>query len=438
MFQNISKFQIILLSVFGFFVLFGVLVFSGIIPIGQNSGVSGASGEVVVWGTLPSAAIEQVIGPMNVKNKSLRITYVQKNAATYDADLLEAFASATGPDLFMLPSDSIIKNKSKILPIPYASYPAETFRKNFVAQGDLYLAADGVLGLPLVLDPLVLYYNTSILDAAGIPSAPQYWDEVLALAPTLTKKTNQGALTQSTIAFGEYDNVTHAKDIIALLVMQAGNGIVGTDRDGNYVSTFRDQSSATVNPALDSLRFYTDFANPLQSAYSWNKSQPEATLAFTSGRSAFYIGYASELFAIREKNPNLAFNVAMVPQPRTMSTKLTFGRMVALAIPKSSKNPASAMAVAGLFTSTDMSRSIATALSLSPVRRDILATKPEQEYGTLFYNAALISRGWLDPDTRQTDGYFRTMINDYLSGRETQNGAITKLDSQIDLLLRGR
>ncbi len=432
-----SKFQLILLVVFGFFIILGVLIFSGAIKLGNDSGLA-ASGEVVIWGTAPFGTISPIIGPINLKNKGVRITYVEKNRNTFDAELLEAIASGNSPDIFFLDSDAILKNKSKIYPVPFASYPQATYQANFVAEADLYLDANGVLAFPLALDPLVLYYNTSILDAAGIPSVPQYWDEIVALAPTLTVRDNSGTIVQSTIALGEFDNVSNAKDIFSLLVMQTGNPIVARNAQGKYTSVFRSQTAANfLNPAEESIRFFTDFSNPLKSNYSWNRSLPMSQDAFVSGKVAFYIGYASELFALREKNPNLSFNVAMVPQVRSLTSRLTFGRMTALAVSKTSKNVGGAMTIAGLLTSTDNSRAIINSLALAPVRRDIIATKPaEVQYAALFYNAALISRGWLDPDRQATTALFRTMFNDFLSGRETLGGSINKTNSQLDLLLR--
>ncbi len=433
-----SKFQLILLVVFGFFIILGVLIFSGAIKLGTDSGSLAASGEVVIWGTAPFGTISPIIGPINLKNKGVRITYVEKNRNTFDAELLEAIASGNSPDIFFLDSDAILKNKSKIYPVPFASYPQATYQANFVAEADLYLDTSGVLAFPLTLDPLVLYYNTSILDAAGIPSVPQYWDEIVALAPTLTVRDNAGTIVQSTIALGEFDNVSNAKDIFSLLVMQTGNPIVARNAQGKYTSVFRSQTAANfLNPAEESIRFFTDFSNPLKSNYSWNKSLPASQDAFVSGKVAFYIGYASELFTLREKNPNLSFNVAMVPQVRSLTSRLTFGRMTALAVSKTSKNVGSAMTIAGLLTSTDNSRAIINSLALAPVRRDIIATKPaDVQYAALFYNAALVSRGWLDPDRQATTALFRTMFNDFLSGRETLGSSINKTNSQLDLLLR--
>ncbi|MEK7152638.1 MAG: extracellular solute-binding protein, partial [Patescibacteria group bacterium] len=369
----------------------------------------------------------------------LNINYVVKNPQTFDTELVEAIAVGNGPDIIFLRDDSILKNKNKVLPIPYKSLPQQTFDATFVGEGGLYLDTEGVLGVPLTLDPLVLYYNTGMLDTAGIPTVPQYWDEVLLVAPNLTTRDASGTITRSTIAMGHYDNVPHAKDIIAMLIMQSGGQLVGRGPDG-YVSALNQRpAGALLNPASEALTFYTEFANPLKAAYSWNKAQPNAQDAFIAGSLAMYIGYASELFTIRNKNPNLGFKVAPIPQIRGAQGRLTFGRINALAVIKSSKNVSAAVSVVGLMTGKDASKVLTTALSLAPVRRDIIAERPlptDPTYATVFYNAALVARGWLDPDQIATNTIFRTMINNALSGADTAGSALSTAHEELDFLLR--
>lgn len=437
-----SNFQIIILSVFGFFAVIAVLIFSGLVPLGSRSGSTGASGTVVLWGTASSSAMAQAIGPISTANRDLKITYVQKDAATFDAELINALAAGTGPDAFFLSSEAVVKHKDKIFPIPYTSLPKTSFDANYVAQASMYLDPSGVLALPLMLDPIVLFYNASLFDAAGIASAPQYWDEVLQMAPQLTVRDNAGNITMSAIALGQYDNISNAKDIIALLMMQSGGQLVGTDPDGLYVAKLRERpAGALVNPGQEAVAFFTEFSNPLKTAYSWNKSLPNAKDMFVSGRLAMYVGHASELFTIQGKNPNLNFNVAPVPQIRGNQSKLTEGTMYGIAISKTSKNLAASVTAAGLLTAKDASKTLMTALSLAPVRRDIIAEKPSQDdpaYAKTFYDAALISRGWFDPDDASTDAIFRRMINSVLSGASNPNSALSVANEELDLLLKKR
>ena len=48
---------------------------------------------------------------------------------------------------------------------------------------------------------------------------------------------------------------------------------------------------------------------------------------FTSGKLAFYLGRASELFKIQSVNPNLSFDVSSMLQTRGTNTKRTYGEI---------------------------------------------------------------------------------------------------------------
>jgi ABC-type glycerol-3-phosphate transport system substrate-binding protein len=113
-----------------------------------------------------------------------------------------------------------------IYKIPYTSYAEKTFRDAFIDGANVYLANDGVLGFPIMVDPMMLYYNKDIFSNEGLVSTPQYWDQLFGLSSKLTKKKDDGTILQSMIALGRYDNISHSKDILATLLLQSGNSII--------------------------------------------------------------------------------------------------------------------------------------------------------------------------------------------------------------------
>src|SRR3990167_2430852 len=123
-----NLFQTGLLIVFAFFIIFAVLVFAGIIPF-FNATPDGVGGEVVLWGTLPSANLAAPLEELNRENEEVfSVRYVEKKAATFDTELVEALASGTGPDMILLPHELIVRHENKEFPIPYASFSARAFR----------------------------------------------------------------------------------------------------------------------------------------------------------------------------------------------------------------------------------------------------------------------------------------------------------------------
>jgi hypothetical protein len=157
---------------------------------------------------------------------------------------------------------------------------------------------------------------------------------------------------------------------------------------------------------------------------------------FTSGKLAFCIGRASELFKIQSLNPNLSFNVVELPQMKDTNFKRTYAEIYALVVNKKSANLPSALGVAGRMAQAEPSKTISLKSSLPPVLRNLLAEKPrESAHLETFFNSSIISRSWLDPDENKTDLIFRDLIENISSNTLSTKESINKLDNQMDLLI---
>ncbi len=200
----------------------------------------------------------------------------------------------------------------------------------------------------------------------------------------------------------------------------------------NAGSSLNDEGQGGSEAAID---FYTSFANPSKQLYTWNRSLPNSQEMFLSGKLALYFGYASELFRLQNKNPNLSFDVAQIPQdPENLP--VTYGKITAFAIVKRTQNFPGALGVISKLTekpSIEYWRDIA---KLPPVRKDLLAEQVKDPYMTAFYRAAVKSKSWHDPDTVASDIVFRDMIESITSGREKLSNAIGDAKLKLDGLLR--
>lgn len=430
-----NNFQTIFVAIFVAFFVFAVLIFSGLIKIGDTK--SGTiTGKVIIWGTFPNSVVRDTIDQITSKNKNVSVTYVKKDITTYQQDLIESFAEGNGPDLFIITPDMIVRNNNFIYKIPYASYPSKVFADSFINGASIYLDTEGVIGMPLIVDPLVLYYNKDILSNEGIVNPPQTWDELFNLNSTLTKKENNGTINRSMIALGQYDNITNANDILATLLLQNDNSIVKKETLG-YVSTLNSNPlNYAVSPIQAVLKFYVEFSNPSNSAYSWNKSLPSSFDMFTGGKLAFYVGRASELFNIQSVNPNLSFDVTQIPQVKDAKNKRTYGEIYAVAISKKSANVATAFQIASELSKPENASVLSIQTSLPPISRTLLAKKPENPYLYSFFNSALIARSWIDPDKNKSNLIFGELIDNILSNRLSMSEAVNKAQGQFDLLFK--
>jgi len=428
-----GNFQIIILVVFIAAAVLGVFVFSGAIPLGNQDNNTGAQGTVVLWGTVKSQVIASLLENFNRANPTFVVKYVEKSADTFDSDLLEALASGVGPDLFFISDDLVYKYSNKIFTIPYTSFPVSTFKNSFVGAGEVFLTSKGVLALPLTVDPLMMYYNRSMLDANSIIYPPTFWEEFANLISVLNKKDERGTILKSTVAMGQFSNVLHAKDILATLFMQVGNSIV-TEKNGSFVSVLNGNDGGNILGST--LQFYTDFADPLKNVYSWNKSFSNSRDAFSAENLAFYFGYASELQSLINKNPNQNFLVAPMPQVRNSNFKLTSAKVTGVAISSFSKNLNTAFIAAGLLANSDFADKLSISLNIAPARRDLLKIVPTTDvYLPAFYSSALFSKSWLDPSPKDTNNIFQGMVEKVLSNSMSVTQAISDAGAKLGLLL---
>lgn len=441
---GMSSFQMVILAVFGTFAVAGVLIFAFL--VGSNTGVT--TGPVVIWGTFDEAAFAAVLRELVESDGRLRqVSYLQKDEATFTTELTNALAAGTGPDLFIMRQDQTISEGQKIFPIPYDQLSRDTFRNIWADAAEPFLGQDGVIGIPFAVDPFVLYWNRDMLSTAGIARPPQYWEEVYDLTRAATKKNDSGSIVKSAIALGEYTNVSHAKQILSMLIMQAGGRITGRDGAGQLVPALMARVGETSQPGDSALRFYTQFANPSSPDYSWNRSLPESRTAFAQGDLALYIGPASEEPLVRRLNPNLNFSIATsVPQVKNAETTVDGGYAYAFAIPSRPQNPdgqrtaeqmqksqQGALTAAYILGGPQGSQLFSLAFGLASARRDVLSA-PAQGNDAVFNRMALLVRTWEDPDSRETDRIFKDMIESVTSGAARTIEAVQRAEQSMRTL----
>lgn len=424
---GMSMFQIILLCVFGGFAIAGILIFAFL--IGSNSG--GSLGEVTMWGTFDDTAVATVVRQLSESDDRLRsIIYVEKSADTFEQELTNALAAGTGPDLYIMRHDYTNLDSSKLSVIPLEQLSREQFDTLFIEAARPFMGPEGALAVPLAVDPLVLYWNRDLFANSGLAQPPNYWDELQQIARAVSRKNDAGSLEKSAIALGEYGNVTHAKNIIGTLILQAGGPVTARDSAGTLLPALQARTTNVAQPAQSALSFYTGFANPSLDIYSWNRSQKESIEAFTSGDLALYVGLASEEPFIRRQNPNLNFGATSTPQLRGAERRINGGYAYGFAVPRASKNPAGALTAAYLLATPEASLALSTAFGIASARRESLAM-PAEGNDALFNRMAIITRLWEDPHPIETDRIFRGMIESITSGAAKISEALQRAEAAM-------
>jgi len=430
--SKITPFQAVIFGILVLVIIVGVLLFAL-----QKSSSEQKSTPVTMWGTVSASIVNDLQNQINSADKdSLQITYTEFSEQEFNGVLLEALASGTGPDIMLLDDDSIINQENKLFLIGYDFYPQSDFQTNFVEAGEILLRPEGSIGIPFMIDPLVLYWNRTILNNNGVAQPPQYWDEFLTLIPDFVEANSAGNINKAGVALGEFRNINQAKEILATLVRQAGNPIITRDIElGGYQAIFDQRLGYKTRPADAAISFFTQFSNPSREVYSWNRSLPNADETFLAGDLAFYLGFASERQSLINKNPNLNFAVSLLPQSRSSSEKSVNAKMHFLAISNRSANIAGAYNTIAKLTGPESLAILSDITDLPPVRRDLLNAESGSAYKSVFNSSSLISKIFIDPDKNVTQEIFQSMIESVTSGRTTISESVTRAQLELNDLL---
>ncbi len=433
--QNLKPFQVILMVAFGLIALAGLFMFATF--KGFNTGAT-AIGNVTIWGTIPADAMEQALGTIRQADTQYAgVKYVARPAATFDTDLAEAIAAGTGPDMVLLSEEDLLAAKNKLSVIPSSSISERTFRDTYLPISELFLTSGGTYGIPFMVDPLMMYYNRPILASVGATSPPSTWEAVTGLASAINRESGVQTLTRSLIALGTYDNVENSRAILSLLFLQAGYSVTAESSSGMRSTLTQTLGGATgVLPSESALDFYTEFANPAKTVYSWNRSLPDSRQAFLSGDLGLYLGFASERPGLAAANPNLDFDMTVVPSPATASIRTTYARVYAFALPKSSRNAQGAYRVAMGFSGKGTDSAFAHALGMAPATRAALIPTKDDLFEPVYFPEALIAKGWLSPAPPATDRIFATMVGNVMSGKSSVRDALIFASQALDAAIK--
>lgn len=251
---------------------------------------------LIYWGLWePEAVMQGVIAEWEEKHPSVKVKYIKQDKEDYRVRLQSAFSQGKGPDIFRFHQTWIPMLKGDLAPVPKEVVNTLGLERDYFSVIKESLQQGGQFyAVPLMIDTLILYYNKDILTAAN-KSPPRTWWGLRELARELTVKDETGKIRTAGAALGTTNNVDHWSDVIGLMIYQNGG----------------DPARPNNQLVEDVLSFYTIFRREDK---VWDETLPNSTLAFASGKLAFYFGPSWRVFNLLEANPQLNFAVIGVPQ----------------------------------------------------------------------------------------------------------------------------
>lgn len=392
-----------------------------------------------IWGIIDEPEVfTPLINGFQENNRNISIHYVQKDPATYQNDLLKAFAANKAPDIFMLFGNWLPSYQDKIEPLNLKKdkdLNSLTISQTFpqVVQDDL-VYNDFLLGIPLSIDTLALYYNKDIFDYYNIALPPKTWDEVVKLIPKLRKTNSQGQITRAAIALGTSNNIDCASDILSALMIQLGSSMI----DKTYQKvTFNDsvtQNDSRIFPGEEALKYFTQFANPKSSLYTWENDFPNSVSAFSQGKTAMIIDYNQAQNAIQKEAPDLRYGIASFPLLSSNKEKINYARTTNFVVFNRSTYLKEAWQFLKYLSQPNNSQYYFLQTKNPPARSDLISLAMNDSQAGVFTSQILTSRNWYQIDSQEISIIFNDMIESVILQNISPSQAISTAASRITLL----
>lgn len=420
-----------------------VIILVMVVFLGRGFGGGEELGETKAmqfWGVFDdSNDFRSSIATFEQRNPRLRINYRQFNFEDYEKELLNAFASGKGPDIFMIHNTWLPKHQERMAPLP--QFPAgqeeplftiRNFQEQFVdvAEKDLVVKGE-IYGLPLYMDTLALYYNKGIFNSLGVASPPDTWEEFNEIVAKITELGERGEIIRAGAAIGTAKNINRSTDILSLLMMQSGvpmtDPATGQAKLSSWVNN-QDQGRVA-------LEYYTDFANPLKQVYTWNQSSFYSIDAFQQGAVAMMFNYAHQIGVLRAKAPRLNFGIAPMPQ-LDLDSPLNYANYWATTVSKFSTAQEGAWKFLVYLHSTEGIIPYLNSARHPTARRDLVNEQKEELDLGVFAKQALTATSWYQIDNLAIEGILAEMIEEVNLRRKTPSEALRAAESKINLLIQ--
>lgn len=432
--KNATPFQIIVMATFGFLGLVGIFFLAtySIDATPEEERI----GPVSIWGTYDSRVMNAWIETLVEKNENMsEVRYFEIAVAEFDRQLLEALAEQRGPDVLFLDNSQVYEQRNRLFKLTGDTLPRSDFRSTFVQMAESYETPGGILGLPVFSDPLVLYWNRSSFQSALLVSPPVSWQEYTQLVPQFTRTEGNLVVTKSALPFGEIANIANGKELVWALALQSGNPLFQFNNEGDAQALLVGANGGAIPSIVQATDFYLSFSNPSSPLYSWNRSLPLAQDYFVAGNAATYVGFASEIRTIQQKNPNLNFDVADLPQSSTGEIKATYADLYGLFLTNGSLNKNGSYRAMAYMTSRDSLTALQDVIKLGVVRRDMASQVSGNDLFTnVFARASIYGSTVIDPSDIASDQIYSAMLQKMASGQRGAAQAVNVANQELQSL----
>jgi multiple sugar transport system substrate-binding protein len=375
----------------------------------------------------------------------VKIEYYKKNFSgyrQYEEELNNAIAAGKGPDIFTIHNDWLPRYQSKISPMDDGAKGAQSFSRRFVdAASDDFLVGAKIYAIPLSVDTMALYYNEDLLKNAGIFDPPRTWDEFKDDVVRLTVfDKDKTTVIRAGAAIGADDkNVNRASDILSLLMMQSGSPMVDEEHKRTiFNEKLRDKNENSYSIGGMAFQFYTDFANPAKTIYTWNPAMDYSIDAFYQARAAMMLNYSYNIPVVKAKAPKLKFSIAPMPQIAGATRPVNYANYWAMTVSIGSSRPKESWDFLSYISNPEISKKYLAKAGKPTAQKDLAEWQANGEdlNMAVFAKQSLTAKSWYQVDPITNESILNDAIKSVVLGRVTPEEASDLASSQITQTMR--
>jgi ABC-type glycerol-3-phosphate transport system substrate-binding protein len=372
------------------------------------------------------AALEGLAQRYEKRHHNVKVEITHQPSADLAAALEAAAKAGATPDIYLASLDRVLRDPSSVATAPRRVLKADRVRRDFIpAVGETLTSGDSLYGLPLSVDNLALYYRKSAFEAAGL-KPPATWNELLESIPKLAEK-NGLSVERAAISLGTPLTDPEAS-LLQVLMAQNGAALASggkvtwaePDQDGYY-------------PGVKALDFFTSFANPEKSSYTWSDALGSPPEAFRAGRTAAFIGTWSS----RESLAGLGDDLGIAPLPAIRSDRpRNLASFSPYVVASSSPNVYAAWDFLRFATSErELGRYLETSGRLSP-RLDLARGQARDGAHDAFASQLSSAHSWQLASYPETTRELHAAMTAVLTGRATSTQALQQAAAALQPLVK--
>ena len=441
----------LIFALIGVFVLAIVVVL--ITALSGSKDASKTDNTLTIWSPFDEGDVyKQISEQYLADNPTIKLSFKYvpaTDAKEYEAKVVDAIASGTGPDIWLIRTDWLSKHQTKL--IPSTKYidlsntkktESETAQEYFGTNIANQNIRDGALyGFPLAVDSLALYINTKVVsdavsnlpesnstEAEKLSTTPTTWDELAIWSRLLTKKDARGNISVSGMALGTTGNTYAPVDSYLGLLSEFGGSLFTEDGKGVDLHLIKVVEGKNQRPGLQALATFRSFARAGDQSYSWNAAMGDPVNAFVNNKLAMMLGYSTlsrDIFkAKKEFVDGKIIPLPQVSDPAVTNKRVDTANYWTHVVSKYSNKPATAWAYLQALGGTGSQRYAQLTGKPSFIQsQEASANLSSSDLGgtDLFAQQAVFAPVVFKPDWQVSDEVIQDMLNQALiSGQSLQ------------------